>query len=207
MGTASCLPHQNRMSGKNATTHIELVANLLTRLEKSGVCLRETEFTLQTDNTTRESKNSIMLAFLCSLVSKGTSACIHVVAHPQPCVLSCLRFLYTIAYDQGAFVSVHCLAQSGTLKEATLSCLRSGHSHEDIDQVFGRLARWIISHGRKVETPNDFVDVIGSFLKQADFPHEPVSNRVAFKLDQTRDWSIDCSNCFFSKVPQRILLG
>ena len=75
---------------KDATTHIELVAHLLTRLEKSGICLRDTEFTLQTDNTTRESKNSIMLGFLCSLVSKGSSSCMKACnLLPNPSLVSC----------------------------------------------------------------------------------------------------------------------
>ena len=56
---------------KDSTTHVELVAHLLTKLAEQGVCLRETAFTLQCDNTPRECKNSIMMAFLASCVSKG----------------------------------------------------------------------------------------------------------------------------------------
>lgn len=59
---------------KDASTQIEIVANLLTRLESQGVRLKETKFTLQCDNTPRECKNNIMLSFLASLVSRGNQA-------------------------------------------------------------------------------------------------------------------------------------
>jgi len=41
------------------------------------------------------------------------------------------------------------------------------------------------------QSPRDFVDIIQAFLQQADFPFEPPAHRRAFKIDQTRDWSID----------------
>ena len=79
--------------------------------------------------------------------------------------------------------------RSGILREATMSSLRTGHSHEDVDQVFGRLAAFMVPH--TAQSPRDFVDIIQSFLQQADFPFEPPAHRRAFKIDQTRDWSID----------------
>ena len=77
----------------------------------------------------------------------------------------------------------------GTVKEALLSSLRSGHSHEDIDQTFGRLASFLVRHGHSCQTPDDFQRVIQQFLNEVSFPHEPVSNRYCVKVDQTRDWS------------------
>ena len=59
---------------KDATTQIEIIANVLTRLQSQGVKLNEVSFTLQVDNTPRECKNNIMLSFLASLVSRGNQA-------------------------------------------------------------------------------------------------------------------------------------
>ena len=56
---------------KDSSTHVEIVANLLTRLKALGVPLRDVALTIQCDNTVRECKNNIMLSFLGSLVSKG----------------------------------------------------------------------------------------------------------------------------------------
>lgn len=71
-----------------------------------------------------------------------------------------------------------------------LSSLRPGHSHEDINQTFGRLASFLVRHGHSCQTPDDFQRVIQQFLNEASFPHEPVSNRYCVKVDQTRDWSL-----------------
>ena len=57
---------------KDASTHCELVAFVLTNLVKEdGLCLRDFSLTLQCDNTSRECKNDVMMSFLGSLVSKG----------------------------------------------------------------------------------------------------------------------------------------
>lgn len=76
-----------------------------------------------------------------------------------------------------------------------LSSLRSGHSHEDVDQVFGRLAAFLVKRGHSCQTPYDFQRVIQQFLNEADFPHEPAEHRYCVKLDQTRDWPFG-SNCW-----------
>lgn len=86
----------------------------------------------------------------------------------------------------------------GTIKEACLSSLRSGHSHEDVDQAFGRLASFLVKRGHSCETPDDFQQVIKQFLQESVFPHEPLSNRYCVKLDQTRDWSFGIAHEHFS---------
>ena len=66
-----------------------------------------------------------------------------------------------------------------------MAALRSGHSHEDIDQVFGRLASWM--HKRPIALePSDFVPLIQEFLEQGEFAFEPY--REAFQLNRVRDW-------------------
>ena len=76
----------------------------------------------------------------------------------------------------------------GILRECALSSLRTGHSHEDIDQIFGRLSKFMVGHGHGSQTPEDFQRLVDQFLKEAAFPFEPVGNRCCIKLDQTRDW-------------------
>lgn len=56
---------------KDSATHCELIAHILTKLAQQGVVLSEVSFTLQCDNTPRECKNGIVMAFLTSLVSRG----------------------------------------------------------------------------------------------------------------------------------------
>lgn len=82
-------------------------------------------------------------------------------------------------------------AYRGLVRSATLSSLRSGHSHEDIDQHFGRLAKYIVKWGGFVETPQDFRDVIQKWLSEGNFPFEPGACRKCVLVDQTRDWRLD----------------
>ena len=56
---------------KDGNTHCEIVAHTLTWLASLGVNLADSSVTIQCDNTPREIKNNVMLAFLASLVSKG----------------------------------------------------------------------------------------------------------------------------------------
>ena len=74
---------------KDSTTHIELVAYILTRLKNDmGVTLEDTRLSLQCDNTVRECKNNHMLAFLSTLVAKGELA--YTVRHLCLLCVSCL---------------------------------------------------------------------------------------------------------------------
>ncbi|CAL1128171.1 unnamed protein product [Cladocopium goreaui] len=132
---------------KDASTHCELLAHALTWIS-SMEDLANLSVTLQCDNTPRECKNNVMLAFLASLVAKGI------------------------------------------IRESGLSSLRSGHSHEDIDQVFGRLSSFMVRHGHGSQTTEDFRALIERFLKEAEFPFEPPARRRCIKLDQTRDWPL-----------------
>ena len=83
----------------------------------------------------------------------------------------CLRFL-------GALVS------GRIVRSSSLSCLRSGHSHEDIDQCFGWLSKFSM-RCRRLQTPGDVVDCIEAWLKQAKLPEE---RRLVVRIEQTRDW-------------------
>ena len=73
--------------------------------------------------------------------------------------------------------------------------LRSGHSHEDVDQVFGLLASHMAMRARNATGPPEFQGIIQDFLdNRLSRPHEP--ERHAVLLDQCRDWSL-------SKIDER----
>lgn len=80
----------------------------------------------------------------------------------------------------------------GILAGATLQHLRSGHSHEDIDQVFGSLSLHLVKHGKCVETPMAFCDLIQKFCSTAHRPFE--GERIVVQMDQHRPWSLDCAD-------------
>lgn len=102
---------------------------------------------------------------------------------------TCLRFLSS-------------LVSAGVIAGGTLQHLRSGHSHEDIDQCFGSLALFIVRHSRHCETPSQFVNVIDKFAQSAHRPFE--KERIVLKVDQHRDWKLACRFLFvkFLAVPQ-----
>ena len=86
------------------------------------------------------------------------------------------------------------LISDNIIKEAQMTFLRSGHSHEDVDQVFGHCADWVRRKLPVALTSEDFVRSINEFLKQLDRPHDP--SRHCYKLDQTRDWFLgDMKTC------------
>lgn len=71
------------------------------------------------------------------------------------------------------------------LSSAECNFLRSGHSHEDIDQMFGSLACYL-RRVRHCETSQDLVQHCQAFLDKLDRKFEP--QKFAVKLDGTRDW-------------------
>lgn len=77
------------------------------------------------------------------------------------------------------------------MASATLASLRTGHSHEDVDQCFGSLGKFVVRHARTVETPQQFADVVQKFCHGAARPYE--KERLVFILDQHRDWIFACS--------------
>lgn len=129
---------------KDSNTSIELISHAVTKLKKLGCHLPSTHIGIQSDNTSREVKNSMTVRYLSSLVS------------------------------------------SRTVRSASLSNLRSGHSHEDVDQYFGQLSRFLHCW-RILETPVDTKVCIEAFLKQAKFFEKERSVEL---IDRTRDWQL-----------------
>lgn len=80
------------------------------------------------------------------------------------------------------------LVGRGLIAGGALACLRSGHSHEDVDQCFGSLAAHIARKGRYARHTNDFVNLIRQWLHSLKRPYEV--DRYCIKLDQIRDWKL-----------------
>ena len=78
------------------------------------------------------------------------------------------------------------LISAGLIRAGRLRSLRSGRSHEDIDQVFGACARSILSC--KAETSQIFKEHLHSFLETLPRRHEEA--RHVFRISRTRDWSL-----------------
>ncbi|CAK9023441.1 unnamed protein product [Durusdinium trenchii] len=76
------------------------------------------------------------------------------------------------------------LVSSRTVRSASLSCLRSGHSHEDIDQHFGRLSQFLL-RWKTLQSPDDTVACVRAFLDQGKFFEK---ERVVVAMNRTRDW-------------------
>ena len=170
---------------KDANTHVELVAHALTWVASFGVVLSEVAVTLQCDNTPRECKNNVMLSFIASLVARGPW---HGADFYQTLVVTGFDIFWQISFCRVMLLNW----MPGIIREGGLASLRSGHSHEDIDQAFGRLSAFMVRHGHGSQTPEDFRMLISRFLLESEFPYEPVARRKCIKIDQTRDWQISC---------------
>jgi len=77
------------------------------------------------------------------------------------------------------------LVATGRVQEVVQSYLPTGHTHEDIDQWFGRVARHLL-HEKTLQTPDDYVSSLNIFLQRAGCTTERWS--YCYKLDQVRDW-------------------
>lgn len=77
------------------------------------------------------------------------------------------------------------LVSNGTVRSMRVSCLRTGHSHEDVDQCFGQIA-YKLSKVRSILSSEELLQVITRVCRELERPHE--RDRHVFKLDQCRDW-------------------
>lgn len=60
--------------------------------------------------------------------------------------------------------------------------MRTGHSHEDIDEIFGRLSKFMVGHGHGSQTPDDFRRLVGQFFKEQCFHSNQLSTDAASNL-------------------------
>lgn len=169
---------------KDASYSLELLSHGLTQLEKSGVSLSESHLTLTCDNTSRELKNNVTIQWMSMMVSKGFLG----FASKNICSSVGIQQLRSISAR--TFASGWLAFSRGLLRCCTMQHLRSGHSHEDLDQAFGRLAAFLVRRGRCFETVPDFGEIIGNFLQEAQFPFEPPETRKVVQIDSVRSWKL-----------------
>lgn len=93
------------------------------------------------------------------------------------------------------------LVSDHRVRDITFSFLRSGHSHEDVDQCFGYAADWIRRKLPRAESSDDVVESLSDCLAKMDRPHEPI--RRCYKLDGTRDWCLDLDRGFICNFGTR----
>lgn len=78
---------------------------------------------------------------------------------------------------------------SGCVRSLSVSSLRSGHSHEDIDQLFGQIASYLKKLRCRL-TSSDFVESLTEF-SQTHMQRPFEKDRYVYKLDNVRDWPLD----------------
>ena len=64
--------------------------------------------------------------------------------------------------------------------------LRTGHTHDGLDQWLGRICRWIW-HREHLHTPMAFVSCLNEFVQATSYPHEPWG--YCYNVDLARDWT------------------
>ena len=77
------------------------------------------------------------------------------------------------------------LVSNQTVRSMGMACLRTGHSHEDVDQLFGQIAAKIAKM-KIVLTSEGLLTQLKRVCHELERPHE--LGRFAFKVDQVRDW-------------------
>lgn len=95
-----------------------------------------------------------------------------------------------------------CQVSSGNVGALSVRFLRTGHSHEDVDQVFGRLARHLAKL-RIAQTQEDFARSIRGFAADMYRPHEAARYTVC--MNDMRDWKLSHyqSNDFCFEIPSK----
>ncbi len=78
------------------------------------------------------------------------------------------------------------LVSAGICKRTTMGFLQTGHTHEDVDQEHGALARWIVNRLQTAEVIEDVIRCVRDFVTRRNRPREPV--REVFRVSSARNW-------------------
>ena len=81
------------------------------------------------------------------------------------------------------------LVARGRVRRASLECLQTGHSHEDVDQFFSLLGTFLQTQ-TEVHSPTEFMVAVRQYLSNPSVrPQEKI--REVLKLDRVRAWLLD----------------
>ena len=164
-------------AAKDSNHHCEFISIAITMVQKRfNLDLSKMHCHIQSDNCVRETKNNTLARWCSAMTSRGVPWC----QFP--------RVKINMSKELTPFARACCLPvfPEGIFSSCVMACLRTGHSHEDIDQAFGRLACWMQKKPTALR-PEDFVPLINQFLEESPFPYEPF--RLAFELNRVRDWT------------------
>jgi hypothetical protein len=81
--------------------------------------------------------------------------------------------------------------QTGVFRSVTLHFLRKGHTHEDIDGVFGQLAAEIASN--YFDTPSELTEIMCRKLKTVGVDSASRDHSHCYQMDEVADWESLCS--------------
>ena len=98
------------------------------------------------------------------------------------------------------FAFCHRLVELGIFDEIYLGYLLVGHTHEDIDQHFSLLSKYMLD--RSACTPEDFVKLITDCYANQRLPHEVITLRTKYAYKAWLETTVDPKLRKYSKVHQ-----
>ena len=142
-----------------------------------------------------------IVAHTCKIISETEG-----IYMPQVCVHFCGDNSSRELKNNSVCRLLSGLVSAGRVRVATLQTLESGHSHEDIDQMFSSLAAWVMGQN-ELHTTSDFDSSISQWLAlPTTRPTEP--RKLVNRIHQVRDWTIGLKKyiyiyiyIFFKKTP------
>jgi hypothetical protein len=135
---------------KGSSMTCDVIAYVLTRLDRMGIDLSDCHIHVQLDNTASCNKNNTVLQFMGVVVFLGL-------------VAGC-----------------------------TANFLRVGHTHEDIDQAHGEVAKRLKRDCRRAKSIWDFRSALYKILRSLNRPHENIAEVCV--VNRVRNWKDNLCN-------------
>ncbi len=89
--------------------------------------------------------------------------------------------------NNSVFSFIGLMILTAVIGSSTVNFLRCGHTHEDVDQVFGELSKFVKKALHYAEVVDDFVKGINRFLQVLVRPYEK-RFRLVLRMDRIRNW-------------------